>query len=522
MSYPIRALALSFCLLATNAFAVPGFVELKQADKAAIALTGKPLTDDMRNQFLKGEISLETIVDQLSKSPGFIDRFAGYWTKTLGIQSPFNSNQLRSASTGKSIYSVLEGVTWLGIGFENAAASDAKWLQGVYDYRATAPLELWIDYCDDAPMITWRRSIDFFPRFKKAAEDGIGWNGDPILPGTQAGWKKLQDLAGETFARCGDKTIPVKPWWDPDQVTVNGKYKNVLEYRTLPAIITHCGPKLERCSTVSESETNIFMNKINRDISLEPGYLIAQTVAEDRPFSEVLTTPQTVMTGTQGYFMSTWGKDLWANFPGKGFADANHKIFSSPNISDRSRYWITRNTLNAGILTTPGYQLATNGRRAMINRAYETFLCRKFVVPEGAQADPTDSNPDLTKRAYCSYCHKSIEPMAAFFNRWPTTGVNNFVYDNDGKNVSDAGRFNGSAGQGAAAFGKILSESDYFDDCSVQRAFEFVNGRKMTYSESVNMTPAAVAAFGATEKNLRKVIKAMILSPEFLNPKGLK
>ncbi len=180
MSYPIRALALSFCLLATNAFAVPGFVELKQADKAAIALTGKPLTDDMRNQFLKGEISLETIVDQLSKSPGFIDRFAGYWTKTLGIQSPFNSNQLRSASTGKSIYSVLEGVTWLGIGFENAAASDAKWLQGVYDYRATAPLELWIDYCDDAPMITWRRSIDFFPRFKKAAEDGIGWNGDPI------------------------------------------------------------------------------------------------------------------------------------------------------------------------------------------------------------------------------------------------------------------------------------------------------------------------------------------------------
>ncbi|RYG60667.1 DUF1585 domain-containing protein [bacterium] len=263
------------------------------------------------------------------------------------------------------------------------------------------------------------------------------------------------------------------------------------------------------------------MDEVGYDISMEPGYIISHVVAEDKPFSEVVTSPSTIMTGTYAYFLAGQGKDLWANFPGGGIADISNPIFNPGDRTDRKHHWVNRSAAHAGILTTPAFQILTNGRRAKANKAYETFLCKKFTVPDGAQADPSDSNPDLTKRTYCTYCHKSLEPMAAFFNRWPTTGVNNFIYDN-AKDVNDTGRFNGSQGSGAIAFGKILAESDTFDDCSIRRAFEFVNGRKLSTVELENKVPAWVDSFKTSSKNLRTVIKAMVLSPEFLTPKGVE
>jgi hypothetical protein len=217
--------------------------------------------------------------------------------------------------------------------------------------------------------------------------------------------------------------------------------------------------------------------------------------------------------------MSTWGSDLWSNYPQGAIEDAAHPIFASPKVLDRKRYWIRRNESHAGILTTPTYQIISNGRRAKANRAYETFLCRKFTVPEGAKADPSDSNPDLTQRAFCKYCHKSLEPMAAFFNRWPQTGVTNFQFDS-GSKADDTGRVNGQSGKGAQAFGKILVASDGFSECSIKRAFEFVNGRKMNADDVSNDLPAYLEIFNSTGKNLRSVIKKMIVAPKFLKPEG--
>ncbi|RYZ49694.1 MAG: DUF1585 domain-containing protein [Proteobacteria bacterium] len=253
---------------------------------------------------------------------------------------------------------------------------------------------------------------------------------------------------------------------------------------------------------------------------MEPGYLISHTVAENKPFTDILTTQSTIMTGTFGYFMAGRGKGFWSRWPGGSIADANHAIFTAPKVLDRKHYWINRNASHAGVLTTQAYQIITNGRRAKANRTYETFLCKKFTVPDGAQADPADANPDLTKRTYCSYCHKSLEPMAAFFNRWPDTGNINYQYDNNKDPKNDTGRYNGMEGKGAAAFGKILAESDGFDECSIRRAFEFVNGRKMGFVEHDNILPGYLENFRAEQKNLRKVIKAMVLSPDFLAPKG--
>ncbi len=141
------------------------------------------------------------------------------------------------------------------------------------------------------------------------------------------------------------------------------------------------------------------------------------------------------------------------------------------------------------------------------------------MVPDGAQADPNDANPDLTKRTYCDNCHKSLEPMAAFFNRWPETGSVNYIYNKD-KNVSDTGRYDGQTGDGAVAFGKILTQTEEFNDCGVKRAFEFINGRKMTDDEANNMVDEYKTTLKSSGMNMREILKKMVLAPDFLSPKA--
>ncbi len=109
--------------------------------------------------------------------------------------------------------------------------------------------------------------------------------------------------------------------------------------------------------------------------------------------------------------------------------------------------------------------------------------------------------------------------MAAFFNRWPDVGIINYSY-NASESINDTGRYDGKTGQGAAAFGKILTESDSFAECSVSRAFEFLYGRKMTRMESENKRDDMVAKFRDSNENLRTIMKAIVLSPEFLSGKN--
>ncbi|MCX6129760.1 MAG: DUF1585 domain-containing protein [Proteobacteria bacterium] len=292
------------------------------------------------------------------------------------------------------------------------------------------------------------------------------------------------------------------------------------EYKVSNFILAKCGAKLERCTLgAGRRSPDRLANLVNQDLTLEPGYLISYIVAEDRPFSEVLTSSSTIMTGTMGEFMSHLGKDMWGNFPLGGYKDAAHPIFTNPQVFDRKLYRIERNNIHAGVLTTPAYQMLTNGARAKANKAYETFLCRKFVVPEGGKPDPNDANPDLTKRAYCSFCHKSLEPMAAFWNRWPEVGNVNYLY-NASSTIDDSGRYDGKTGKGALAFGKILTESENFAECSVTRAFEFVYGRKMTKIEKENQLEDMIDKFNESGQKLRSTIKSLLLAPEFFNGKG--
>ncbi len=503
-------------------FAAADLQKIRQADKIAIALTGQPLTPVMKTKFINDQITLDGIADQLSASSDFIEYFAHFWSKVIGMQSPIDVYAMKNAK-GQDLQNVLGRANWNGLGPADQPKFTVDYLTKYIASHENGPLELGIIQCTDAPLLVWGPSAGMINQLTRAAVDQLGPDEKiplPIQAGTQALWQRLLDIAKETTAVCEDSNlVTVKPYWDPEKVTTHSRYAGVLNYKVPPKVLERCGAAMINCNLRNAQGFDAFLDEVGLDLSLEPAYLIAHTVAEDKPFNEILTTPTTIMTGTYAYFMAGQGKDLWANYPGGGIVDIAHPIFSPGNRLDRSHYRINRSPLHAGVLTTPAFQILTNGRRAKANRAYETFLCKKFTVPEGALADPSDSNPDLTKRAYCTYCHKSLEPMAAFFNRWPTTGNTQYVYDSS-KTVVDTGRFNGSEGDGAPAFGKILAETDAFDECSIRRAFEFLNGRKMTSIELENKMPAYVADFKSSSKNLRATIKAMVLTPEFLSPKA--
>jgi hypothetical protein len=352
--------------------------------------------------------------------------------------------------------------------------------------------------------------------YKVLGTTGMTAGGTAVQPGTEEIWSKIWDLFQQYDLECGAGGIIMKPWWDPDMVTSHARYRNAPGYRVPPMIAKACGENLKLCDLRNATSSYTFWDEISRGMTMEAPYIISHTVAEDRPFAEVLTTDRTILTGSYGYFMATnRGANLWENFPGGKYPDAANAAFTASSPHDQKHYWVKRSAEHAGILTTPVFQLLTNGRRAKANKVYETFLCRKFAVPDGAKPDPADANPDLTQRTYCSYCHKSLEPMAAFFNRWPVTGVNNYLYE---ESEDDRGMFAGQTGSGAKGLAAIVVGSDDFRDCSVKRAFEFINRRKMTTIENENKVPAYIEDF-SRDGNLRRLLIRMVLEPEFLSPK---
>lgn len=484
-----------------------------------MTLTGRPLPDAMRKDYLAGKIKIDDIANTLSQDPQFIEYFAQYWARTMGFQVPFQAYDLRIAKGNES----LDGVNFRRyselFSAKDAASYDVKRLTDLNKNMA-GPMQVVVKFCDDAPMAFFSSNPEATKFVLNAANNGIGPDGAPVLEGTRELWRQLLPVYERGEMECDNVALKtVTPWWDPD-TEVNSRYAKGTPYKAPPLVLERCGANLDLCNSTAARDKDVFMDILNVDMMMEPSYIIAHTVAEDRPYSDIVMGTDTIMTGVYGTFMARMGTKFWDNFPGGAYDDAKtHAIFVSPNAADHKHYRIKRNANHAGVLTTPAYQLLTNGRRAKANRAYETLLCKKFSVPDGAQADPTDANPDLTKRAYCTFCHKSLEPMAAFFNRWPTTGVRNYLYDTD-PTINDTGRFNGQEGKGANAFGKIIAENETFGECAVKRAFEFVNGRPMSILERDNKLAGYVAQFKSSSMNLRQVIRAMVLTPEFLTPKG--
>ena len=158
--------------------------------------------------------------------------------------------------------------------------------------------------------------------------------------------------------------------------------------------------------------------------------------------------------------------------------------------------------------------MVTNGHRAKANRIYEGFLCSKFEVDKDIHPDPSDDNPDLRQRTYCSACHKTLEPMATFFKRWPTAGNVNYIF-NTSEELDDVGSIFGQQGNGMQDLGKFVSQNDKFSSCMIKRSFEMIYGRTMTQSEGEAYLARYLEVLKDSGMELKPVMKMMLLEQEF-------
>jgi hypothetical protein len=106
--------------------------------------------------------------------------------------------------------------------------------------------------------------------------------------------------------------------------------------------------------------------------------------------------------------------------------------------------------------------------------------------------------------------------MAAFFNRFPKTAETT-IYQYKGGDVDDRGIFAGKTGRGVKDFAEIMSKTNAFRQCAVRRAYEFVNNRAMDTKAKLSILPRYEKEMESNGLRLKRVLKSMVLSEEFLN-----
>lgn len=501
----------------TAAFASTGkgadFLSLQQAEKISIALTGDVLSDTERAEVLQGKKSLEILAQEKIRTDGFVRYFSEFWARKLGIDGSISVLRMKNAED-KSVEGIFLGVT------QNIPYSKSLGLAALKNRlnaaKGSSPRRMAVKECDGRPSLH-ALTITITPNDLKSIEDALNkldpatgkrmWFGQEMSEEFRVALQEAVNWNKKRMADCTDtslwNTTPQKPWFDPD-----GRFN----FQATNEVVEYCGDNLEKCALVSGNYSSGF-DRVSFDLTMEPANLIASIVSQGQNFKTVLTTTKTVVGSSFGSFLGNYGTKhkLWANFPGGAYPDPS---LSSLKMLDPKLHVIERGARHAGVLTTPSFMMRNNGRRAMANRAYEAFLCRQFVVPEGINPDPNDLRP-LTERSYCSSCHKSLEPMAAFFNRWPDTSADpQYIYSSEP--VNDTGSFGGQSGEGVKAFGAFLSSSSDFTECAVKRAFEFVNNRPMNEKEKLIELPSYIEALNSSNHNVAEILAKMVTSASFL------
>jgi hypothetical protein len=262
-----------------------------------------------------------------------------------------------------------------------------------------------------------------------------------------------------------------------------------------------CGSNLENCWEAGGE----YLAEVAEAISLEPAAIIGKTIQDEDKFRQVLLTNRGATNWVFKNYLENENKGagLLRNTPG-GYGDIS-KVKNLPQDSKVFKWVSHKNNFGTGVSSTIAFHRATNGRRAKVNKLMQTFMCSDFKVPEG-NIFVEDDNPDLTKRQYCAYCHRTLEPMAQLFGKWPKLGSTQYEYKAAGQ---AKGQFLGVFGDGEKDLGKIMADSNQFKGCSVSRGFNFLFGRNMSKKEMRDIAPELIKQFESDE-NLWTVLKMII------------
>lgn len=157
-------------------------------------------------------------------------------------------------------------------------------------------------------------------------------------------------------------------------------------------------------------------------ISAEALELVAYVAKNNKPFSEILTANYTVVNP---YSAKTYG----LNPAQLGFASlTDYYEFREAKVSIPVGGTATP-LPHAGILTTPVFlnrypTTTTNINRARARFTFKFFLATDLLAVAERPIDPSSVTSLTPTRddAYCTSCHKIIDPVASTYQKWDASG----------------------------------------------------------------------------------------------------
>lgn len=513
----LKSLNFTLQLLATISIAVAapttalaetklkGFV----VDRLALVMTGKPATPQQIASYESGSKSLLQIAEELKMHPNFEDKLAQFWVQVLGINAPTGFEEFFQIGTNGNLAGTIGDK--LNLGYQNYPATTIPPYYNIGNYAG--------GYSSSCS-----RAMFPDPSVLVQSYYSINYPGASLTADQKARLAMIYDNGVRTGCGCADGVsnyqytpVPVAPWWNPN-----------IKVLACPGLLDAglCGANLQKCWPGFNVPAGQINDMISYSLAMEPGYLIAKTVVEDRPWPEILTTKEGAGNAAFLTFISrpevsgeyrklSGGADP---FPGiasnpalpDALADPSGRILLTNTGSEFARY--TRAGHHAGVLTTAAFVRQFNGARAYANSSRQTFLCREFTVPEGV-AQVVSSEPDLTKKPFCSTCHITLEPLSDFWRAWPAVGQATFYYYPTGRDQS--GAYNGVSGSGVVSLASIYADTHDFDSCAVKRSFEFLVGRSMSPEEMTSYLPPLTDLYRSKGEKVWPVMLEIIASPAF-------
>jgi hypothetical protein len=220
----------------------------------------------------------------------------------------------------------------------------------------------------------------------------------------------------------------------------------------------------------------------------EPARLWCYVAFNDRPFKEILTADYTV--------------------------DKNFQKQPRPAYHGKT-----------GLLTMKGF---IKGKPGLPHFNYAAMVCEKFlgyvfeVPPSIVEMRETITATATTNpTSVCYSCHKILTPLAYQRLRWTDDGDYK-EKDESGKPIDDSDRNCVASypfkGNGMEAFATQAVNKERFIRTMIQTHFVFYFGREMRYNEDERgLYKRLWDSVHQNNFSIRKLIKAIVLSPEYLN-----
>jgi hypothetical protein len=283
----------------------------------------------------------------------------------------------------------------------------------------------------------------------------------------------------------------------------------------------------------------------------EAKHFMARIFSEDRDARELLTSRATVINGPLAqFYRSIASITCCGSSSTLGYADPTPLFVPaqvpSNLVPEQVATWADvedRGPHAAGLMTMPVFLVKYGTRRARAHVLYNAFLCKDFVA-DNVTLEPSQE-PDLMKRPGCSLCHRTLEPMAAYFARvqesdWTYLPSEQFPISlercaaGDPKTMSPACRTyydpafttadhtvlrgaNGSpanADAGPAGLAQEITRSPLFSRCVVQNVTQSFLGRSLGPDDEL-WRASLDAAFVAGGYRMKALVRAILLSPQY-------